>query len=291
MKPLASPRHPLARFLPLLPLLLLARLATGAEASPQADFDQANEANLRGDYPTAEAGYRGLLDAGFADGHVYYNLGNTLYRQGWRGGAILAWRRAELLLPRDPDLSANLEKARDHLQDALEPPRVVPDILFWQRSLSVREGRVLGAFCMGLSLGLLLLRRLGETRLPRLRAGASSLLGFAIPLGLLGSILIFAAVFVDLRRSAEPSCVVLVESLTARSTPAADGVDLFELHEGAEARRIQGDLHFTLIALADGRRGWVPAEGIGIVDLRAPMPTRASAAAPSARGAGPGPAL
>ena len=43
---------------------------------------------------------------------VFYNLGNSYQRLGKYGYAILAYERARLLTPRDPDLSANLALAR-----------------------------------------------------------------------------------------------------------------------------------------------------------------------------------
>ena len=44
---------------------------------------------------------------------MLFNWGNALFKSGQLGRAIAVYRRAEALSPRDPDLRANLQFARN----------------------------------------------------------------------------------------------------------------------------------------------------------------------------------
>ncbi len=77
-----------------------------------AGIDDANKLFQSGDFPEAVSSYQKIVDTEGASAAVLYNLGNSHYRLGQYGPAILAYERAKLLTPRDPDLQANLNLAR-----------------------------------------------------------------------------------------------------------------------------------------------------------------------------------
>jgi len=62
-----------------------------------------------------------------------------------------------------------------------------------------------------------------------------------------------------------PVAVVLVEEVTATSDRGG-GVDLFTLHEAAELVAVEQVGEKVQVLLADGRRGWLPAGSVGLVD-------------------------
>lgn len=80
--------------------------------SPDSLFLEGSALYNQTNYPAAEAKFLELLDAGYRQGEVWFNLGNCQIKQGRTGEAILSYRRAELALPRDPDVEANLRFAR-----------------------------------------------------------------------------------------------------------------------------------------------------------------------------------
>jgi len=98
------------KFLPGLICLLLGNLS--AFAADLAAFEQANHEFHADQFATAAATYEKILATGGPHATVYYNLGNCYQRLGQYGHAILAYERARLLTPRDPDLLANLALAR-----------------------------------------------------------------------------------------------------------------------------------------------------------------------------------
>jgi tetratricopeptide (TPR) repeat protein len=73
-----------------------------------------------GQYAKAAEAYQQLVDQGYSDAALFYNLGNAYFKQGDIGRAILNYRRAERLHPRDPDTRANLELARSLAVDQIE---------------------------------------------------------------------------------------------------------------------------------------------------------------------------
>ncbi len=105
-------------------------------------FLQANQAYKSGDFTAAAAGYEKLLAAGMSNGELLYNLGNAYFKKGDTGRAILNYRKAELFMPRDADLEANLQYALGQAQDKIdcgEGESLLKTICFWYTKLSCRE--------------------------------------------------------------------------------------------------------------------------------------------------------
>jgi tetratricopeptide (TPR) repeat protein len=93
-------------------LAFLGGVAASASAGGREPFDRANAMFEAGDFAGAAAAYEKILVEHGPRAPVYYNLGNSHLRMGDFGPAILAYERAKLLTPRDPDLRANLARAR-----------------------------------------------------------------------------------------------------------------------------------------------------------------------------------
>ncbi|MEP4078574.1 tetratricopeptide repeat protein [Haloferula sp.] len=99
----------------ILVLLLGASIVEAGE-----DFVQANQHYESGEYAQAAEVYEGLLEEG-PRVSVLNNLGSAYFRLEEYGRAILAFERALILKPGDPDLVANLELAQE--QAAVFPER------------------------------------------------------------------------------------------------------------------------------------------------------------------------
>lgn len=81
-------------------------------AAPSPDFSTANARFKAGDFKEAAANYESILKERGPDAAIFYNLGNAYQQLKQYGPAILAYERARALAPRDPDLRANLARAR-----------------------------------------------------------------------------------------------------------------------------------------------------------------------------------
>lgn len=223
-------------------------------------LEEAPAAVASGDFDGAASAYRAALDAGHHSADLYYNLGNVLYRQDRLPLAILAWRRAASLAPRDPDVEANLQFARRRVVDDVVVPDPVPPWAPWQAALTPNEAQWLGAFLAGLGLlGVALRRRAPSVPLAAV-GGVGAALGLLVALGGLAA-----------SKLPRPA-VVLVPESTARSD-LGGGVDLFTLHAGAEVGVADEAAGQVLLVLPDGRRGWVASTHVGRVDPLAPFPS------------------
>lgn len=86
--------------------------------------------------------YETILAGRFKNGQIYYNLGNTYYRLGETGKAIVYYRRAERFMPGNADLGANLKLVKGSTEDkelSTEVPVVIRRILFWYFLLNQNE--------------------------------------------------------------------------------------------------------------------------------------------------------
>lgn len=245
--------------LALTPALLHLGLGLASAGEPVED---ALAALVAGDYAESTRLHVAAVNDGAVSGDVYYNLGVSLYREDAIPEAILAWRRAAVLAPRDGDVLMNLDHARRRTQDRIEAPPL-DSWMFWRSSFSFSEQGFAAALCLA-ALG-----ALGV--IWRLRPDAP----VGIPALLLGvpALALTASTAAELTAlNDRPGAVVLVAELPARSE-GAGGVVLFTLHAGAEVavkERVGGQ---ALIALPDARVGWVPLDALGLVDPRLPFPS------------------
>jgi tetratricopeptide (TPR) repeat protein len=236
-------------------LLLLAAVPLSAlSSSGEEAFFRANEAYRDGDYEAAAEGYRSLLEEETAKGHLFYNLGNAFFRMDDPGRAILFYERARILLPRDADLKFNLEYARDRLRDAVPADRdFLGEAFFWIDIVTLEEVFWLFTIVNLLFWTVTALRRFSSSEIWYygfvllfilwLTAGAS----FAMKWH---------------RGATDDRAVVLPAELLVRAGPDVGDTILFRLHAGTVVRRERSELDWSLVRLADGKRGWTESEGV-----------------------------
>ena len=93
-----------------------AATADKAAADGKALADQANAAYQRDDFNSALSLYEQAAKEDGTSSLLYYNMGNTHYRLGNMGKAVLCYERALLLDPSNDDARTNLEFVNDKLQ-------------------------------------------------------------------------------------------------------------------------------------------------------------------------------
>jgi hypothetical protein len=229
---------------------------TTAEArSSDSAFARATELYRAGAFNDAAQSLESIVAQGFASGEVYFNLGNAYYRDGNVGRAILAFERAARLLPSDDDVAHNLRLARLKAVDRIDP---VPEffLVAWLRSISEvlppSAARTLFLVFWAAVFGSLVALFLGRTA--AIVRSARFAFFAAVPLAVvLGGL--WMAQLTALNE--DHSGVILTPTVTARSSPDANAVDAFVIHEGLKVEigvTVDG---WTRITLADGKVGWV----------------------------------
>ena len=79
--------------------------------SPEYLFDQANAFYKENKFDQAISGYNKIIEQGFENGNLYYNLANSYFKKGELGKAILNYERARIFMPSDGDLKSNYDYA------------------------------------------------------------------------------------------------------------------------------------------------------------------------------------
>jgi tetratricopeptide (TPR) repeat protein len=256
-----TPRIALAGLL-LTGLLIAAGLTMYADSPADTGAMMAsNELYDAGRYAESAQVYEQIVDQGYQDSALYYNLGNAYYKQGDLGRAILNYVRAERLAPRDADVRANLELARAQTIDLLGPAeRSLPARLAAAVQSRLTTNELAAAtlalwFLLTLPLAIALFGKPGGLR--RASAQVAAVLGLVLVLG---------AVTLLVRVNAESDrqgVVVVAETVDVVSGPGPQYVTEFALHAGAEARLIERRGSWARLALPDGGlQGWVPVSAV-----------------------------
>ena len=218
------------------------------------DFFKANQAYREGRFEEAIDGYLQLIGSGHRGGQIYYNLGNACFKAGQLGRAVLAYERALLLMPRDPDLNFNLSHARDQIRDAIEEPRgSIETAFFWLRSFSFNE-----LFWCFAVLNLIFWSVLAIRLFHR-----SEWLYYMLLLTL--SCWFVAGLSFGLKYvwiSNDDRAVILKKEVNILAGPDKDDTILFKLHEGTVVRQERTEDGWSLICLPDKKRGWVTSEAV-----------------------------
>ena len=231
-------------------------LFAGAESRPQHVLDlfqQGNQYYDQGEFQKAIESYQEIIQGGFSNSHIYYNLGNAYFRNQELGNAILNYRRAERLDPRDEDIKANIEFVKLYTLDKIEIENtnifstILKSIL---NSATLDEWTLLvsGIYFLGMILGIVLVF------LDRLLRPLLTILIILIIVLILSGSLLYAKIRTD---ALVDRGVVIAEETSVRSGPGQDYTLQFTAHEGLEFQIKEEQEGWYLIVLPNGVMGWL----------------------------------
>jgi len=230
-------------------LILLSVIAL----APAGPYNQGNQLYARKDYAGAARAYQQALRAG-PSAEASYNLGNALFKSGRIGPAIVQYRRAYYLQPRDADIARNLSFVRSYRVDKVltvaSPVALALDATFHR--LSRREAALLAAVTFllsALALSVWVVRR-----------GTAWILGTAV----LAAISLFCLITQWMwagEVSARPAVVVAPE-VNALSGPGEEFKQILLLHDGTEVRIREQRGDYLLVQLPGGSGGWIRSNAV-----------------------------
>lgn len=231
-----------------------------APASPVVTKAEADSAYARQQYQQAIRCYEQLLKSG-VNADIYYNLGNAYYRTDDFTHAVLNYERALLLDPGDKDIRFNLQLARSKTIDKITPESEM-FFVTWYRSLtnlmSVDGWATTALVCLALAVVLFLLYLFSDA-IWRRKAGFFGSLSMIV-------LFVFSNVFAFQQNkilSERAGAIVMSGAAPVKSTPAANGTDLFILHEGTKVSITdEFSNQWMKIRVSDGKEGWIAAKDI-----------------------------
>lgn len=244
-------------------LLVGALLANAgrADEGPSGSFSAGNQAYAAGRYDEAISAYQQVRTSGQESGALEFNLGNAYMKRGDIGRAIASYQRAARLLPRDPDVAANLAFARERANIA--PPASA----LWQRLVApfayrATSSELAAAFLILWWMFWMILAARHFSPAARFALGRA-----AMVVGLVAAIVaVSLAVRVATVYSAGAAVVVAGRDTPVRFEPTAQGTEHFVVTPGEDVTVREERDGWALVARTDGRRGWVQADAVERVD-------------------------
>jgi len=215
-------------------------------------FDDANKLYYEGKFSDAAAAYEKLTHSGMASPALYFNLGNARFKSGQIGRAISAYKEAERFTPRDPDLRANLQFARNQAQG---PTLKLDPVQRLLTRLTLNEWTLLASGSIWV---LLVLLSVCQWR----PAWSRSLRGFLVLWFIVSLVFcgcLGAALYQDF---SNPSGVVIAAQAVVRNGPLEESKNAFTLQDGSEVRVLDRKENWLLITTDPQRMGWLRREQV-----------------------------
>jgi tetratricopeptide (TPR) repeat protein len=224
-------------------------------ADDTADFSAANKFYAEGKFLDAANAYETILSSGTTSPNLLFNYGNAEFKSGNLGKAIAAYRRAELLAPRDSEIRANLAFVRNQVQGATARES------FWQNwlgNLSFNEWAVFAAIAFWLTFLLLAAKQLRPAFAMKLKNA----------IWIFAALTIFSGTILGVQAAnhfSKQTAVVVAANVTARSGPFDDAQSAFTAHDGAELRVLDRREDWIQVADGSGKIGWLPAKLVKVL--------------------------
>jgi tetratricopeptide (TPR) repeat protein len=249
----------------ILVLLLFGSPLSGASpAQPLAKlFAEGNDYYQKGDYAQAEQAYRRLIQAGADGASLYYNLGNSCFKQKRLGEAIYYWEKARKDSPADPDIRENLELANLWIVDRIETPPVAYPVRLLNHALGLISKTQMSWLALALftaTNGLFIWHILARRAAVSSRTLAGSLITGALFL-LFGCALAWKIYNDDYRQEG----VIVEQKVDVRSGPGTDNITIFTIHEGTKIQVRGTSNGWYQVSLPNGWSGWLEQSAVAIL--------------------------
>ncbi len=223
-----------------------------------------DSAFIRGDYVSAISIYENILENQGEAAEIYYNLGNSYFKNNNIAKSLVNLERALLLEPGNGDIRFNLDLVRSKTVDKVTP---IGEVFFvtWFRSMknwfSVDEWAKIAVSSFFILIASFILYILGSRIVLKKIGFILSILMFLIVI--LANIFAYSQKNVLIDRE---YAIIMKPSVTVKSTPNMNSTDLFVVHEGHKvAIKDTSMKDWVEIKLEDGNVGWIPENVIEII--------------------------
>lgn len=220
-------------------------------------FKQANQFYEQAEFMKAAKTYLQLVTAGYESGNLYYNLGNTYFKMGQKGRAILYYGKAQRLIPYDTALKTNLAIALTGVDEGE---------INWNHEFSrsltflapldwLAIGSSLSFFLVILWVFFLILlpTKIKDHKTGKIKLWYRSTLIFSSFLLVL-FISLTTLTYLD---RIQAQAVAIKNGAVVLSKPDSEGTVYYHLTEGTRVLLNETKGKWCLIKRQDGKRGWV----------------------------------
>ena len=225
----------------------------------------ANERYERGQYAEAAQQYEALIDRGYSDTALYFNLGKAYFESGDLGRATLSYLRARELSPRDAGVRDSLDLAQGMAVDGIvvEGDSLVENVSYfghrWATPGELGTAALLLYAVSGVATSALTVWRVFPLR--RVLRVATTFVTVVT------AMLLLLVVSMTHANPYDNTGVVTAATVDIVSGPGPQYPEEFALHSGAQVRLVDSRQGWLQISLpGDELRGWAPShaiEGVG----------------------------
>lgn len=227
---------------------------------PEELLTKANSLYNENAYDSALILYKDIIDQGYSSATLYYNLGNTYYKLRNYPLAIYYYEKSLKLEPNNADTKHNIEIAQLFLTDKIE---AVPELFIktWWNNLSnaftINAWAIITLVLSGILLTCVFFYITAKTR-----GLKKSMFLFGITLIIITAISfsITSKKYNYIRTNNEG--IIIIPTITIKSSPSQSSVDLFVLHEGAKVKILDSTDSWEKIKIANGSTGWLPSSAV-----------------------------
>lgn len=217
--------------------------------------NSANRAYAEGNYLQAIEQYEQILQEGYESSVLYYNLGNAFFKMNNMPSALLYYEKAMKLDPTDESTRFNLELANSRIIDKIEP---LPQFFLKTWTASLRNQFSPDQWANGAIAGFILFL---AALFIFIVSGNVTHRKVAFSLGITFLVVVTAAVIFGYSGYKEyrnkDTAIVFTPTVTVKSSPNEQSVDLFVIHEGTKVWILDALGDWSEIRLANGNVGWV----------------------------------
>ena len=219
-------------------------------AGISAEFNAANKLYAEGKFADAADTYEKILQSKAVSPALYFNYGNAEFKSGNFGRAIAAYRQAAQLTPRDAEVRANLEFARNQVQGPTLRASRWSRIAEWLGLLTLNEWTGLATFAFWLMFALLAATQIR----PALKTTLRGFVSGAVAITLLSCACLGVDAAIHFSRQ---TAVVVTPEVIARSGPFEEAQSAFTARNGAELAVLDQRDNWLQVTDGAGRIGWL----------------------------------
>jgi tetratricopeptide (TPR) repeat protein len=226
-------------------------------------MQKANEYYKNNQYQSAINEYNKLIKEGYTGTSLLYNIGNSYYRLGKIGYAILYYEKALKYSPSDEDVLHNLKLARLNLKDKVDslPPFFIFNL--WEGLLASfsMAGWTMICYIFFILLLVCIVAYFFSKTVQQQRLSFFSGIAFTF-------LLSFSIALLMVKMNKEFNIkygIVLESAVNVKSSPDYSSKEEFIIHEGLKVKLEDRVDDWVKIRLEDGKVGWIENKSAGVI--------------------------
>lgn len=238
----------------------MAMLSFASVANNDSLISTANNAYNQGLYDSALSVYDQVLQQGYESSELYYNMGNAYFKNNDLPSAILYYEKAAKLHPNDSDIEYNLNIANSMIVDKIEK---VPELFYekwWRFSYNIMGANAWAIVSLVFIALVVIVSGLFIISKTRQHRKISFFIGVVLILFAFATYALASEKYGDNVNNKE--AVVFTPSITVKSSPTPNAVDLFVIHDGTKVEIIDRIDSWVEIKIQNGSIGWIPMVAI-----------------------------